>query len=424
MAPLPHVVILGAGFGGMGVVQKLRDAPVRVTIIDRHDYQTFQPLLYQLATDELSPADVAHPVRETLHRHANATFHQAVVHSIDLASKRVVVDGMEPLDYDYLVLALGAVVSFHGVPGAAEHALPLYSLPDALKLREHVLKIFEEVDKQPALVDQGALNFCIVGGGATGVELAGALAEMLHVDLAADYPQMPVDQARIILCEHSPHVLGPFKENLRAYAEQALVDRGVHVRTSTDVKEIRAGDVTLANGEVLKTHTLIWAAGLQGNPLAGSLGIPLVAGGRIAVGDDLQVAGHPGVFAIGDIALATDAGTGKPLPGLGAVALQAGKHVGETISRLAEGKPAEPFKYVDKGTMATIGRGAAVVELPFGKTLTGTVAWLAWLGVHLSLLSGTQEKTSVFLEWGWNLLTRKRGKRIILNDSSSDTASE
>jgi NADH dehydrogenase len=190
------------------------------------------------------------------------------------------------------------------------------------------------------------------------------------------------------------------------------------------VKEIRADGVTLGSGEVLKTRTLIWAAGLQGNPLAGTLGIPLVAGGRIAVGADLQVEGHPGVFAIGDIALATDAGTGKPLPGLGAVALQAGKYVGESISRFVERKPVEPFSYVDKGTMATIGRGSAVVELPFGQTLTGTVAWLAWLGVHLSLLSGTQEKTNVFLEWGWNLLTRKRGKRIILNDSSSDTASE
>jgi NADH dehydrogenase len=424
MAPLPHVVILGAGFGGMGAVQKLRNAPVRVTIIDRHDYQTFQPLLYQLATDELSPADVAHPVRETLHGHANVAFHKTVVRSIDCAGKRVVVDDMEPLEYDYLVLALGAVVSFHGVPGAAEHALPLYSLPDALKLREHVLKLLEEVDKKPALVDEGALNFCIVGGGATGVELAGALAEMLHVDLAADYPQMPVDRARVILCEHSPHVLGPFKENLRAYAEQALLDRGVDVRTSTDVKEIRADGVTLASGEVLKTRTLIWAAGLQGNPLANFLDIPLVAGGRIAVGADLQVEGHPGVFAIGDIALATDASTGKPLPGLGAVALQAGKYVGEAISRLVEDMPVEPFRYVDKGTMATIGRGAAVVELPFGQTLTGTVAWLAWLGVHLSLLSGTQEKTNVFLEWGWNLLTRKRGKRIILDDSTTGTGPE
>ena len=419
MSSLPHVLILGAGFGGMGAVEKLRGAPVRITIIDRHDYQTFQPLLYQLATDELSPADVAHPVRETLHGHANATFHKAVVRGIDLAGRRVVVDGMEPLDYDYLVLALGAVVSFHGVPGAVEHALPLYSLSDALKLREHVLKVFEEVDKKPALVDEGALNFCIVGGGATGVELAGALAEMLHVDLAADYPQMPVDRARIILCEHSPHVLGPFKQNLREYARQALVDRGVDVRTNTAVKEIRADAVTLASGEVLETRTLIWAAGLQGNPITGTLGIPLVAGGRIAVGTDLQVEGHPGVFAIGDIAAATDASTGKPLPGLGAVALQAGKYAGEAISRLVVGKAVEPFSYVDKGTMATIGRGAAVVELPFGRTLTGTVAWLAWLGVHLGLLSGTQEKTNVFLEWGWNLLTRKRGKRIILDDADT-----
>jgi NADH dehydrogenase len=416
MAELPHAVILGAGFGGIGAAQKLRDAPVRITIIDKHDYHTFQPLLYQVATDELGPTEVGYPIRELLHRHQNIAFHKCAVQSVDLTKKQVLADGIAPLSYDYLVLALGAVVNFHGTPGAAEHSFPLYTMVDAIRLHDHILKMFEAVDKNPALVDEGSLTFSIVGGGPTGTELAGAMSELLHTELADDYPNLPIDKARIVLYEHSPHLLGPFKPKLRDYAQRALTERGVEVHTGVGVKEVGPSEVTLASGETVKTRTLIWAAGLEANPVAASLGIELAPGGRIPVGPDLQVKDYACVFAVGDIAAASDAKTGKPLPGLGAVALQAGHYVGESIARLVAGQPVEPFEYFDKGTMAQVGRGAAVVQLPTGGTLTGTVAWLAWLGVHLSLLSGAEERTSVFVDWGWNALTRSRGKRIILTD--------
>ena len=419
MKEQPHVVILGAGFGGIGAAQKLRDAPVRITIIDKHNYHTFQPLLYQVATDELGPAEVGYPVREMLHRHANMEFHQCAVRGIDLAKRQVTADDMPPIDFDYLVLALGAVVNFHGTTGAADHSFPLYTMIDAIRLHDHILKRFEAVDKNLALVDDGALTFCIVGGGPTGTELAGAMSELMHAELAKDYPNLPIDKVRIILYEHSPHLLAPFKPKLRDYAQRVLEDRGVEVHTGVGVKEVTANSVTLASGEVVKAQTVVWAAGLAANPMTASLGIELGPGGRIPVGADLQIPGHPGVFAIGDIAAAKDFKTGQPLPGLGAVALQAGHYTGKAIAALVAGKPAKPFEYFDKGTMAQIGRGAAVVELPTGGTLTGHVAWLAWLGVHLSLLSGAEEKTSVFVDWGWNALTRQRGKRIILTDEDA-----
>jgi len=416
MADTPHVVILGAGFGGVGAAQQLRDAPVRISIIDKHDYHTFQPLLYQVATDELEPTAVGYPIRELLHRHSNIEFHKCSVERIDLADKQVVTKEMAPLDYDYLVLALGSIVNFHGTPGAAEHSFPLYTMHDAIRLHDHIINTLEKVDKDPALVDEGGLTFCIIGGGPTGTELAGAMSELLHTEIKADYPNLPIDQARVILYEHSPHLLAPFKPKLRDYAREALEQRGVEVQTSMGVTEVRSDEISLANGDIVKTRTLVWAAGMHANPIAESLDIELAPGGRVPVGPDLRLKDQPGVFAIGDMASMTDAKTGSPLPGLAAVALQAGRYVGDTIARLHAGEAVEPFEYTDKGTMAQVGRGAAVVELPKGGTLTGHIAWLAWLGVHLSLLSSADEKTNVFVDWGWNLFTHKRGKRIILSD--------
>src|SRR5215469_14314671 len=422
MPDQPHVVILGAGFGGIGALKSLSDADVKITIIDKHDYHTFQPLLYQVATDELAPVEVGFPIRELLHGRKNIAFHQASVSNVDLARKQVVALGLEPIHYDYLVLALGTVVNFFDTPGADQHAFPLYTMDDALRLKEHILRTFEAVDKNPALVEEGALTFCVVGGGATGVEIAGAVSELLHVELAEDYPNLPVDKAQVLLYEFSPHLLAPFVPKLQVYAQKALEERGVKVHTGTGVSKIAADSIDLSTGATVKTQTVVWAAGLLANPIVSSLGVELVHGGRIPVGSDLQVKDHPGVFAIGDIAAMTDGKTGRLLPGLGATALQAGHHVGKTIRRLVDCKQAEPFEYLDKGFMAQVGRGAAVVELPHGATMTGTSDWLAWLGVHLCLLSGAAEKTATFVDWGWNLLTRKRGKRIILSDEDVDTA--
>jgi NADH dehydrogenase len=322
-----------------------------------------------------------------------------------------------PLKYDYLILALGAVVNCFQTPGADQYAFPLYTMDDAIRLKEHVLKTFEAVDKNPSLIDDGALNFCVVGGGATGVEVSGALADLLHSELKQDYPNLPVDLAQVLLYEQAPHLLGPFKPELQIYATKVLEERGVKVHTGTGVRKVGPTSIELANGQTVKSHTLIWAAGLKAHPIVRSLGVELGHGGQIPVGPDLQVKDHPGVFAIGDIATMTDGETGEPLPGLGATALQAGYHVGETIKRLVEGKPPEPFKYVDKGTMAQIGRGAAVIELPTGQTMTGQLAWLAWLGVHLALLNGAEQKITTFVDWGWTILTKEHGKRMILSDA-------
>jgi NADH:ubiquinone reductase (H+-translocating) len=357
MPDQPHVVILGVGFGGIGALKSLSNANVKITIIDKNDYHTFQPLLYQVATDELAPGQVAFPIRELLHDRTNFEFHQAVVKSVDLVSKQVVAEGVAPIHYDCLVLALGAVVNFFRTPGADQYAFPLYTMDDAVRLKQHILKTFEAVDKDPALVAEGALTFCVVGGGATGVEVAGALSELLHVELTKDYPNLPVDKAKVLLFEHSPNLLGAFEPKLETYARRALEERGVEVNTGMGVTKIDPGSVDLSTGATVKAQTLIWAAGLQANPVVHSLGVDLVHGGRIPIGSDLQVKGHPGIFAIGDIAAMTDGKTGKLLPGLGATALQAGHHVGETIKRLAEGKPAEPFEYFDKGFMAQVGHG-------------------------------------------------------------------
>jgi NADH:ubiquinone reductase (H+-translocating) len=422
MAEQKHVVILGAGFGGIGALKKLRDADVRVTIVDKRDYHTFQPLLYQVATDELGPTEVAFPIRELLHGHKNITYHQAVVKSVDLAKEQVVMEGADPIPYDYLVLALGAMVNFFRTPGADQYAFPLYTMEDAIRLKEHILKIFEAVDKNPELLDDGALNFCVVGGGATGVELAGALVELYRAELKEDYPNLPVDDGQVLLYEHSPQLLGTFAPKLESYARKALEERGVKVHTGTGVAKIGPASIDLSTGATVKTHTTVWAAGLQASPIVSSLGVELVHGGRIPVGPDLQVKGHPGVFAIGDIAAMTDGKTGQVLPGLGATALQAGRHVGETIKCLLDGKQPKPFEYFNKGMMAQVGRGAAVVELPTGGRMTGHLAWLAWLGVHLALLNGAEEKAGVIVDWGWNLLTHKRGKRIILSDEDVASA--
>ena len=413
MGSEPRVVVLGAGFAGMSALKALKKSPARITIIDKNSYQTFQPLLYQVATDELSVDEVGFPVREMLHGRRDWSFHRVPVTGIDLATKQVAVEGMEPIPYDYLVIALGAVVNFFGLRGAAEHAFPLYTMRDAVRLKAHVLKSFEAADKNPALIEDGALTICVVGGGPTGVEVAGALAELIRDVMRDDYPNLPVGKAEVHLYEMGPELLGPFKPNLREYAKKALEARGVRVHLGEGVVEIDPTRVHLKSGGVVKAHTLVWGAGLQANPLVASLGVELVKS-RVPVIPDLSLKDHPEVFVVGDAAVVTDAKSGRPLPQLGSVAKQAGHHVGQNIARRLAGEPGTPFRYLDKGTMATIGRGAAVVELPGGMTLTGFIAWLAWLGVHLVLLAGGIERSLTLRDWAWNLLTRKRGKRIVV----------
>lgn len=414
MSSDPHVVILGAGFAGIGALKELGKAAVRVTLVDRNNYQMFQPLLYQVATDVLSPDEVGFPLREKLHGHPAWMFHRATVTGIDLGARRVMLEGMEPIGYDYLVLAMGAVVNFFGTKGAAEHAFPLYTMRDAVRLKRHVLASFEAADRNPALVDDGALNLCVVGGGPTGVEVAGALGELLQTEMKDDYPNLPVERAEVHLYERGPKLLGSFKPVLQAYAQAVLEKRGVKVHLGDGVMEIGPAHVRLESGGVLKAHTLVWAAGLQANPLVRALGIEL-AHDRVPVNADLSLRGHAEVFAAGDLAILTDPATGRPLPQLGSVAKQAGEHAGRNIARRVRGDGGAPFRYRDRGTMATIGRGAAVVEVGRRLTLSGYLAWLSWLFVHLLLLSGGVEKSLTLRDWAWNLLTRRRGKRIVVD---------
>jgi NADH dehydrogenase len=405
------VVVLGAGFSGLGAMRQLRKSPVSVTLLDKNDYHTFQPLLYQVATSELDETEIAFPARDMLHDHSDWRFHQAAVTGVDLARKQVTADGLAPLSYDYLVVGLGAQVNFFGTKGASEHSFPMYTLRDAVALKQHVLRLFEQADKDPRLLDEGALTFCIVGGGATGVEIAGALSELIAAELKEDYPNLPIDKAEVHLYEMGPTLLAPFKPKLQEYAQKALEERDVQVHLNEGVVEVEPSLVRLRSGTELKAQTLVWAAGLTASPIAQLMDVELVKG-RVPVEADLSLQGHPEVFVSGDIASIKDAKTGAVLPQLGSVAQQAGRHAGDNIAKLVKGQPSEPFHYKDKGTMATIGRGAAVVEFSSGRTLTGHAAWLAWLGVHLMLLSGGEEKSLTFLDWGWNLIANNRGKRI------------
>ena len=411
-----RVVILGGGFAGVGAAQKLGDADAEVVLVDRHDYHTFQPLLYQLATGLLETTAVGHSLRDLLEGHGNATIHKSTVTGIDLESRTVSLDGFDPISYDYLVLGLGAEVNFFGTEGAAEHAFPMYTLPHAARLKDHLLERWEAADRDPGLVADGALNVVVVGGGATGVETAGAIAELYRGDLGKDYKGIDAADARVTLVEAGPELFPMFKPKLRTYATKALTDRTVDVQTGTAVASVAPTRVTLKSGETLKAHTLVWGAGLQGNELVRSLGIELERGNRIGVGPDLMLPGHPEVYVVGDIAAITDAKTEQVLPQLGSVGLQSGEHAGEEIARRIAGKKSKPFRYRDKGTMATIGREAAVVQMLGGRTMTGTKAQLAWGTVHLALLPTNEDRAKAVVDWAGAAMTHQRTGRISVED--------
>ena len=407
-----HVVIVGAGFGGLGVAEQLAHVPVEVTLIDQHDYHTFQPLLYQVATSLLNAEDVGAPIRGLFRHQDNVTFHMATVTQVDMPGHKIQLSDGKHVSYDYLVLAGGASVNYFNTPGAAEHAFPLYTLMNAVKLRSRVLERFEAADRDPTLVEEGALNFVIVGAGPTGVETAGALSDLFYNLLPRDYHQLATEKARVIIVERGKEVLAPFKDNLRSYAKEELQRRRVEVRLGEAVAEVGPTFVRLKSGEEIQAHTLIWAAGVLANPLADLLGLPQGRGGRVKLNPDLSVPDHPEIFVVGD--MGEVASEGEVLPQLGSVAMQSGEHVGRQIARRLAGEPGQPFKYWDKGFMATIGRGAAVVELPNKLTLHGPLAYFAWLGVHLALLSGMRNRIETLWNWGWSALTHDRAARIII----------
>jgi NADH dehydrogenase len=418
-AKRPKVVVLGGGFAGLGAARKLEKADVDVVVVDANDYHSFQPMLYQLATGLLDTTAVAHSLRDLFQHQPNARVHQANVSAIDLDAREVQFADMPALQYDYLVIGLGAVVQFFGCRGAPEHAFPLYTIEDALRLRTHVVGRWEAADRDPSLVADGALNIVVVGGGPTGIESVGALTELYATAFAKDYPDTRPEDARLILVEAGPELFPMFKPDIREYAHHELEERGVEIMLGERVEAVEPTRVTLASGTVLRAHTLLWGAGLQANPLTESLGIKLERGNRIPVDPVLRLADHPEVFAAGDAAWITDASTGEVLPQLGSVALQAGEHTGRNIARIVDGDEPKPFEYKDKGTMAAIAPGAAVAQLHGGRTMKGKMAFLAWGGVHLTLLAGWEDRTKAMVDWTWGGLSHERAGRILVGEKET-----
>jgi NADH:ubiquinone reductase (H+-translocating) len=412
----PRVVIVGAGFGGISAARALATQPVHVTIVDQHNFHTFSPLLYQVATAGLAPDDIAPNLRGIVQDDGNIETHLGKVERIDFDRREVFVDEGPPLPYDYLVLAAGAVSSDFGVPGVAEHSFPLKTLADATRLRTTVLCRFEAANVMPSLIDDGGLTFVVAGGGPTGVELSGALAELFAKVLAKDFKRLDVSRAKVILVEMTDHLLGGFSAKSQLEAVTELERRGVDVRLETSIAAVRADAVELKNGTEIATHTVIWAAGVKANPIAATLGLETSKRGELEVGADLSVAGRPEVFVIGDLAAATDR-KGRPYPQLAPVALQAGRHTARNIERRLGGKPTRAFHYVDKGIMATIGRRSAVAELPFHIRFWGTLGWLSWLGLHLVFLIGFRNRVVVLVNWTFNYFKWDRGHRLIEPDT-------
>jgi NADH dehydrogenase len=421
-----RVVIVGAGFGGLAAARALHGAPVDVVLVDRHNYHTFQPLLYQVATAGLEPEEIAYAVRAIFHRQRNVQFRLGDVSEIAWDEKRLVLAGGDALEYDFLIVAAGASTNDFGIEGVAEHALALKSLEDAIRLRSHVLARFEAAAEDPALVEGGALSFVIVGGGPTGVEMAGALVELIHLVLRKDHPEIPIERVRVILIEREANLLGTFHPDLQRYARKVLEKRRVEVITGASVKRARADAVELDDGRTIAAHTLIWAAGVRASPLADRLArssganIEQTRGGRMLVAPDLSLPGHPEVFIVGDMAASRDA-HGRLHPQLAPVAIQGARHAARTIERRLKGATSSAFVYTDRGTMATIGRNAAVCELRGGVRTRGFVAWCMWLALHLVQLIGFRNRAIVLVNWAWNYFTYDRGARLILGTDRDET---
>jgi NADH:ubiquinone reductase (H+-translocating) len=407
------VVVIGAGFGGIGTGTRLAHLPVDTMIVDQRNHHVFQPLLYQVATAGLSPADIAMPVRGVFQDDDNVDFRWAKVEKIDFDGHLVHVDAGAPLPYDYLVIAAGSETRWFGIPGVEDHALPMKTLEDATALRGHVLAEFERAAADPQEVDEGALTIVIVGGGPTGVELAGAFVELFEV-LARDFHNLDVGRARVVLIEATDHLLNGFTEKSQRSALETLRGRGVEVRLGQAVDRVGPGRVHLKDGEVLATNSLVWAAGIQPAPLAAATGLERGPGGRIVVRRDLRPPAHDNVFVIGDLAAATDH-KGRPYLQMASVALQQGHFVGRQVGRLARGRRPRKFRYIDYGEMATIGRNSAVAELALHIHLRGVLGWWAWLLVHLVRLMGFRNRLAVFFNWMWSYLTYDRGARIIVH---------
>jgi len=413
----PHVIIVGAGFGGLEAAKKFTCENVRVTVIDRTNYHLFQPLLYQVATAALSPADIAAPVRAVLSKCRNVEVILAEVQSVDVDAKKVKTVDLE-IDYDYLILATGARHSYFGHNEWEKLAPGLKSLEDAVELRRRILLAFEYAEKTTdEAARRAAMNFVIIGGGPTGVEMAGAIAEISRHTLAKDFRHINPSEARVILIEGEPRLLAAYPPDLSESARKQLVELGVEVRTSTRATNLTEAGVQIGD-EFIPCRVKIWAAGNNASFVGKTLGIPVDRVGRVIVNNDLTIPGHPEVQVIGDLANFPHQ-TGEPLPGISPVAMQQGRHAARNVLAMIKGRKPQRFRYWDKGTMATIGRNKAVADLKF-MHLSGLPAWLAWLFVHIVFLVGFRNRLLVLFQWAWAYLTFDKGARLITRNFQSE----
>jgi NADH:quinone reductase (non-electrogenic) len=409
MTDAPHVIIAGAGFAGLYAVDKLRKARVRMTLIDRNLYSTFKPLLYEVATGGLNPGDIAYPVGGFTARRGTR-YIRGELAAIDAQARSIKLGDGRELDYDYLIIATGVSANYFGVKGAAENTFGLYTRADAIVLRDHIMSGFERLSADPDSHREFAI--AVVGGGATGVEMAGALGDLRRVVLHATFPDVDPSRVRVRLVEMADALLMPFHPRLREYTRKQLIKRGVDVRLSTRILEVRPDRVVLGDGQSLPSDLTVWAAGVAAPRPVAAWNLPQGPGGRILVGPDLRVQGSDRIFAAGDIAIHAE----RPSPQLAQPALQEGRHAAAQIIRLLRGEPAEPFSYHDKGDMATIGRRSAVVQLPRGVRFTGTLAWLAWLGLHLVYLLGGRNRLATMINLSWRYIAWGHGGGVIVGD--------
>jgi NADH dehydrogenase len=415
MSTSPSVVIVGGGFAGVGCAKELAKHDVAVTLLDRNNYHQFQPLLYQVATAELAPTDVGRPLRGIFGRDETVLVKQLEVTAVDCATQSVTTADGQTFAGDYLVLAAGSRPNFFRTPGAAQHAFPLYSLDDAKALRMRLISIFEAADADAARIDEGALNIVIVGAGPTGVETAGAIADLVNHVIPKAFHDLDAKRTRIHVVDLGHVVLAAFSDDAHDYAARRLARAGVTLHLETGVDEIAADRVRLSDGTEILTRTVVWAGGIQAPELVAKLDVPTGRGGRLTAEPDLSVAGFPHVFAVGDIANIPDH-DGADLPQLGSVALQAGRCAARNILADHAGKAREPFRYKDKGIMAMIGDGAAVAEMgAHHHVLHGHIAFAAWLGVHAWLMSGIHQRVDAFLSWAWDFIGSGRSSAL-LND--------
>jgi NADH:ubiquinone reductase (H+-translocating) len=420
-APRPKVVVVGAGFGGLYATKQLAHAKADVTLIDRSNHHLFQPLLYQVATAALSPSDIATPIRAVFRRAANVRVVMGEVTGVNTAAHCVAVRDIGNFPYDILVLATGAATSWFGHADWASDSLGLKSLDDAAAIRDRVLGAFEQAESRTDEAEiRRLLTFVIVGGGPTGVELAGSIAELARSTLARDYRHIRSSEARVVLCDAGDRVLSAFPEHLSRYAASRLKRLGVELRLHASVEQVDANGLVAA-GERIDAATVLWAAGVRATPVAEWIGVKPGPHGAVPVEADLSLSGHPDIFVIGD-AMTRTGSDGKPLPGLATVAKQQGRYVGDLIARRLNGRRAPAsFRYRDMGSLAIVGRSAAVADVRW-MTLTGTLAWLMWGGVHLLLLMGMRNRAVVYITWVWSWLTWGRGARLISGAARRDAS--